>query len=299
MIKRFSPTLTTLEKRDCPSYICSVTSFGAIGDGNTDSTAAIQSAINSVPQDGGTVVVPDGNYRISNPLIITTPNTNFMGYGADKSELQLTPDATNELMVIGTGQTKNINIIGLHIDGNHNSVVASNGTNFGIFVAQADTVNINHTLVTNFLFDGIEIGGGHSTNVIIDHDVIGGCGRNEIAIGYADNVAITNCYFDQTNSQYWGNGGSEHFQNCIDVEVQFFDAHINNVVVQNCNFNNTLYSNPPPGFYVTTLFRHHKHLLRSCIDVIHNYGPTTKIWAINNIVNDQHIKITNLTKRNF
>src|SRR3569623_2089984 len=35
---------------------------GALGNGSHDDTAAIQSAINSLPSSGGTVVIPAGRY---------------------------------------------------------------------------------------------------------------------------------------------------------------------------------------------------------------------------------------------
>jgi parallel beta-helix repeat protein len=51
----------------------SVKDFGALGDGTTDDTAAIQAALNAAPQYG-TVFFPYGNYIISNELIIPTSN---------------------------------------------------------------------------------------------------------------------------------------------------------------------------------------------------------------------------------
>jgi hypothetical protein len=44
-----------------------VRNFGAIGDGRTDDTAAIQRAINSLI-DGGTVWFPSGTYMVSGPI---------------------------------------------------------------------------------------------------------------------------------------------------------------------------------------------------------------------------------------
>lgn len=50
----------------------SVKDFGAVGDGTTDDTAAIQAAINSVrgtqPKGGGVVYFPKGTYRTSGPI---------------------------------------------------------------------------------------------------------------------------------------------------------------------------------------------------------------------------------------
>ena len=42
-----------------------VTGYGAIGDGATDDTAAIQAAVNALPSTGGLVIIPPGTYKIT------------------------------------------------------------------------------------------------------------------------------------------------------------------------------------------------------------------------------------------
>lgn len=59
--------------------IVSVKDFGAVGDGVTDDTAAIQAAINSIA-NGGIVYVPTGTYCISKPLRMT-PDKSLIGEG--------------------------------------------------------------------------------------------------------------------------------------------------------------------------------------------------------------------------
>jgi hypothetical protein len=59
-------TSTTAEK---PVY--DVASYGATGDGSTDDTAAIQSAIDTgISNGGGTVYLPNGTYVISDELVV-------------------------------------------------------------------------------------------------------------------------------------------------------------------------------------------------------------------------------------
>ncbi|CAB4164179.1 Pectate lyase superfamily protein [uncultured Caudovirales phage] len=58
----------------------SVKDFGAVGDGVTDDTAAIQAAIDSFPANGGTIYLPIGTYLISTLNFPNDPKTvNMIG----------------------------------------------------------------------------------------------------------------------------------------------------------------------------------------------------------------------------
>lgn len=51
-------------------FVVNVKAFGAVGDGKTDETKAFQAALDSLGQNGGTVVVPPGQYRFEGSLEI-------------------------------------------------------------------------------------------------------------------------------------------------------------------------------------------------------------------------------------
>lgn len=60
----------------------SVKNYGAVGDGVTDDTAAIQATITKVAALGGGIVYfPPGTYLVSNALSITARNVNLVGAG--------------------------------------------------------------------------------------------------------------------------------------------------------------------------------------------------------------------------
>jgi hypothetical protein len=60
--------------------IVSVKDFGAVGDGVTDDTAAIQDAINSLSADGGTVYFPAGEYKTDSGITLIS-NLILQGFG--------------------------------------------------------------------------------------------------------------------------------------------------------------------------------------------------------------------------
>ena len=56
--------------------------YGAVGDGVTNDTAAIQAAVNAASATGGSVSLPAGNYLITSSIIFTGDNVSFSGVGA-------------------------------------------------------------------------------------------------------------------------------------------------------------------------------------------------------------------------
>lgn len=63
---------TNLNRGGLTPTIYDVTAYGAAGDGSTDDSSAIQSAINACPALGGTVHFPPGTYKIATGLSVTT-----------------------------------------------------------------------------------------------------------------------------------------------------------------------------------------------------------------------------------
>jgi hypothetical protein len=104
-----------------------VKNYGAVGDGATDDTAAIQSAINSAVSTGGTVYFPNGLYRLTSSLTYTAPaldpgqRVHFLGEGIGASILLQTTNA-NGLTIAGTNLNVYTNIKGLAFVNNSGTV---------------------------------------------------------------------------------------------------------------------------------------------------------------------------------
>jgi hypothetical protein len=63
-----NPTTTTATPTDCSYPYINVKDYGATGNGSTDDTTAIQNAINALPNSGGVVLFPVGNYKVSSTV---------------------------------------------------------------------------------------------------------------------------------------------------------------------------------------------------------------------------------------
>lgn len=75
--------------------ITSVKDFGAVGDGVTDDTVAIQAAINT----GKNVYVQNGNYKVTNALTITTTSQRI--YGDSRENANFVVDTTFNMSALG------------------------------------------------------------------------------------------------------------------------------------------------------------------------------------------------------
>ena len=136
----------------------SVMDFGAVGDGTTDDTAAIQAAINSVSSTGGgTVYLPSGTYKTTVPLIM---KVNVALVGSSKGNFQYNVSSSCVINYYGSSQcilidttngSTNVEIRNINIDGTNSSA----GTN-GIYLhetsgtAGVQNINFYGISVTNF-----------------------------------------------------------------------------------------------------------------------------------------------------
>ena len=170
----------------------SVTDFGAVGDGSTDDTAAIQACIDSIESTGGTVFFPLGTYNIGAVTIGTSSNVCLDGGGS----------AVLALVGTSAGFTASGTVSNLTIRG-FTAVGDSTSTNGQAFYQTTTPSTINNLSIHNNNISEIQIGitvssenGGSCTDVNIynnhidtTYGTIGGTGYG-IHVATADNVSM-------------------------------------------------------------------------------------------------------------
>jgi hypothetical protein len=102
----------------------SVKDFGAIGDGTTDDTLAIQAAINAASR----IYFPEGNYKITDQsggygLLINASNKQLVGAGLEVANLVYTSSAINRPAIKVTAS--DVHFESLRIDGTANATKAA------------------------------------------------------------------------------------------------------------------------------------------------------------------------------
>jgi hypothetical protein len=83
--------------------VVSVLDFGAVGDGVTDDTAAIQAAINSFASGQGTIYFPKGTYLVTSTITINKDRMNLIGEGLWVSNILFNPTSDDICIFIGKG----------------------------------------------------------------------------------------------------------------------------------------------------------------------------------------------------
>jgi hypothetical protein len=91
-----------------------VKAYGAVGNGSTDDTTSIQSAINAATATGGVVYFPNGLYKITSSLTYTSPagdpaaRVHFLGDGIGASVIQQFTAGANGITIACTPAMPNV-----------------------------------------------------------------------------------------------------------------------------------------------------------------------------------------------
>jgi hypothetical protein len=111
--------------------ILSVTDFGATGDGSTDDTSAISSAITALASAGGVIYFPPGTYSVTTDSVatdqgtiftLTSTHSNIVFRGAGVGVSVIKP-ASNELEVFAQNGATNIRFEGLTFDNSTDGIL--------------------------------------------------------------------------------------------------------------------------------------------------------------------------------
>jgi parallel beta-helix repeat protein len=177
------------------------TPFNAKGDGKTDDTAAIQSAINAVAGTGGTVVVPSGTYMVdthyngSFGIRLGSKMTFAMASGA---VLQAITNDFDGYSILTAGSVDNVTITGGTITGDRSTHTGTTGEyGMGLYIGNSSNITVAGLLVNECWGDGIYVENRSSnitvTNCVSDHNR-----RQGLSIVSVDGMTVTGSTFKNT-----------------------------------------------------------------------------------------------------
>ena len=163
----------------------SVKDFGAVGDGVTDDTAAIQNALNSCSTRGGTIYMPVGNYLTSATLTISYQDTTLIGAGFSGDNTTV-GGATLITATHTTGpviriKNQGCSVQNLTVSSNTIRYAAAAGSNYGILVEADDT---SSALTSKFYINRVRV----TTQPNHGYVFISRCEASNISNSSVDNV---------------------------------------------------------------------------------------------------------------
>jgi hypothetical protein len=189
----------------------SVADFGAVGDGVTDDTAAIQAATAAIPSDGGEVFFPEGDYFITDS-IRPKSNTTLRGEGRGSrvkcASVGWELTSTDKFGLVNVKNVSNVRITGLCLYG---TKLASNTYSPKlVFFENAINLTIDTNYLENSAWEGIWSGGPPSASrrILISNNHVENVGWP--AAGFIGLPAIQPNCFDVVvtgNSLYNVGGG--------------------------------------------------------------------------------------------
>lgn len=183
----------------------SVKSYGAKGDGVTDDTNAIKSALNDlVPGVGGTIYFPTGTYIISETILIGG-NVTIYGDGVFNSLIKLA-DNSNCNMISNDENTimYYITIHDIGLDGN----AQNNTSGSGILLHNASDSQIYNVRIAKFKDDGIHFtANNYSLAPMIYNCFIRGENDYTTGSGIFCDGAVTDVFINNVDIGWCGTAG--------------------------------------------------------------------------------------------
>lgn len=198
--------------------VVSVKDFGAVGDGVTDDTAAIQAALNTASGVGLTIYIPKGTYKTTATLNWPTDwPAALVGDGVESTHINYTGASTAISMYDAGSSTKYIksSIENLRLSGN-----GSTSTN-GVNIRQGYAIALRNVRVYGFQV-GVRI--EQTWSAILDFVRIDLCSQIGLELhNEANNVACYCCEFlNNAKGIYTAGARSVLFSECtIEANTQY------------------------------------------------------------------------------
>ena len=176
--------------------VYNVKEYGAIGDGSTDDSAAIQRAVDSVTSEGWIIFVPTGTYLLGSEIAVSNP-VNFIGQGRASSIFKRT---TNGYHLVFSN-TDHVSVQDIGFDGNYPTLTTGSGLSF-VAVDDVEVINCRftdmHQVAISFA--------GECNRIIIEGNYIDNCGLSGIRFGGSPDryVWIRNNYIKDPNGEATG-----------------------------------------------------------------------------------------------
>jgi hypothetical protein len=219
----------------------SVQAFGAVGDGSTDDTLAIQRAADAASSAGKPLLIPATSsfYKIAGKI---TVRTSVLGTGSTRPTIRQTVSGSpGEGVILSVPDGSQVWIAHLHLVGTYSGGSAGTEWDHCVDLGNVDGVTIQDNVCEDpkgdcFGGDQVTPNGGSSKNVLITNNTCINPWRCGVAMLWSERFAVMNNVFDK----------QANYVSAIDFEpVQ--DPHSTTTV--EVAYNKFVMNNRTPGRY--------------------------------------------------
>lgn len=208
--------------------------YGAKGDGATDDTAAIQTALDN----NSVVYFPDGVYMI-NAEVSICPKSNQTIMLSENAVLKAITNSSERYSVVKLLGVQNVTIRGGKIEGDKPTHSGTTGEwGMGISISRSDNITVEGMEIFNCWGDSICVGADTDSplahnceNIRIYNCVLHDSRRQGISVTGADGMVIRDCEI------YNISGTAPEFG--IDLEPNHTGDIVHNVVIDSCYIHDT------------------------------------------------------------
>jgi len=204
----------------------------ATANGVTDDTAAIQSALNAITTDGGTVHFGAHTYSVNMVTGLKPKNNSNVKLDDNAILLGRTQTAANGGM-FQIEQKQNVTISGGTIDGNRANSPSGGAKIMGVWIGGGSGITVKDMTIQNCTGDGVYIStmtvaGGRTTiptSILVDNVICDNNKRQGLSLIAGNNVTIQSSSFTNTNGASPGAG--------IDIEPNTSSDTFTNILLKN------------------------------------------------------------------
>ena len=224
--------------------------YGAVADGVSDDTAAIQRAIDAVSAAGGGIVdIPAGNYMINTlhqkgysyeraGLVL---KSNIIVRMANGAVLRAIPNGERSYQIFSITHVDNVHIMGGKLIGDRDTHIGNLGqTGYGVRITDATNVVIEDLYAGEFWGDGVFLG-EDSRNITLYRVICDHNRRQGMSIVGGHNVKILESEFKRSDGTPPKSG--------IDIEPEGDHPIVSGVEIRNC-----LFEGSSTGFVVSNQY---------------------------------------------
>lgn len=241
------PAVADGGEADTPAYTANAKDFGAVGDGMTDDTAALNAAIAAMGE-GEILYVPAGTYRVravdDRSIVRIFDKKGFTLIFDEEATLKLdvVPDEATGFQtrhyILHVKNCEDLVIQGGNLIGDRAEYTGDAYVQHGYAIRCADSarVTLRGITMSHMRGDGIcvfsEIVTGDScggcSDILIEDCLIEHCFRNGITLTCVDGCTIRN-----TEIRFIGGGLPEA---AIDIEAEYKGSANRDILIENCHF---------------------------------------------------------------